>query len=282
MRPVFAIVLLLSCGVSYAQQPPQTPQIKTEQKSKSTTNAEQVAADSQKTARIPSASIPISVSRIQASPTKPEGEHGGNEGSEFWPSIFGYSVKVTDSLLVLFTFLLWLATRGLVKGAEDTAQRQLRAYVVGKADIANLREIVNGYVAEIDIQNSGTTPAYDVHCWSEWKMLDDNESRSYVFKLAPKEIKGPRFVVNPGIIHTMSVEIKQSDEDRRTTQKRLYIWGEIRYRDAFQKNRWSRFRLYRHVHSGKQIWAYCDEGNETDDSAKEGIGPRWMWRRLFA
>jgi hypothetical protein len=32
--------------------------------------------------------------------------------------------------LALGTFGLWLATRRLVRGAEDTAERQLRAYVL--------------------------------------------------------------------------------------------------------------------------------------------------------
>jgi hypothetical protein len=59
------------------------------------------------------------------------------EGTEFWPPLFGYRLKITDTLLVTVTFLLfaatlalWLATRRLVKSGENTAKRQLRAYIV--------------------------------------------------------------------------------------------------------------------------------------------------------
>jgi hypothetical protein len=58
------------------------------------------------------------------------------EGTEFWSPFYGYRVKITDSLLVLFTLLLffatlalWLSTRRLVNNADDTARAQLRAYV---------------------------------------------------------------------------------------------------------------------------------------------------------
>jgi hypothetical protein len=70
----------------------------------------------------------------------PTTQHNANEGAEngteFWPSILGFRLKITDTLVALFTaalsiatFFLWRATRNLVKGADDTAQRQLRAYV---------------------------------------------------------------------------------------------------------------------------------------------------------
>lgn len=58
------------------------------------------------------------------------------QGTEYWPPIFGYRLKVTDTLVALFTgglfvatWLLWEATKKLVQGAELTAERQLRAYV---------------------------------------------------------------------------------------------------------------------------------------------------------
>jgi hypothetical protein len=59
------------------------------------------------------------------------------EGTEFWPPLFGYRLKITDTLLVTVTFLLFaLLWRcgwqlgGSVKSGENTAKRQLRAYIV--------------------------------------------------------------------------------------------------------------------------------------------------------
>jgi hypothetical protein len=47
----------------------------------------------------------------------------------------------------------------------------------------------------------------------------------------------------------------------------IYIFGEIHYRDAFQRDHWTRFRLY---HGGDQAVGEGGlrgtvEGNETDD-----------------
>jgi len=42
-----------------------------------------------------------------------DSEQRGEEGTEFWPSFGGYRVKITDSLLVLFTAVLAIVTGGL-------------------------------------------------------------------------------------------------------------------------------------------------------------------------
>ena len=43
----------------------------------------------------------------------------------------------------------------------------------------------------------------------------------------------------------------------------LFVWGEIRYRDAFKKRRFVKFRLMRQRHAGATL-EYCEEGNEAD------------------
>jgi hypothetical protein len=73
---------------------------------------------------------PASEAKSQEKP-----KEGAYEASEFW-TVWGRTLKITDSLLVGFTFLLFLATvalfvatRDLVDGADKTAERQLRAYI---------------------------------------------------------------------------------------------------------------------------------------------------------
>jgi hypothetical protein len=74
------------------------------------------------------------------------------EGTEFWPPLFGYRLKITDTLLVTVTFLLfaatlalWLATRRLVKSGENTAKRQLRAYIVATIKGWDVPETARAY-----------------------------------------------------------------------------------------------------------------------------------------
>jgi len=64
------------------------------------------------------------------------GKNAEQRGTEFWPPFFGYRLKVTDTLIAAFTallfaatFFLWFTTRNLVRGADDTSKRQLRAYL---------------------------------------------------------------------------------------------------------------------------------------------------------
>jgi hypothetical protein len=98
-----------------------------------------------------------------------------NQGTEFWPSFYGYRLKVTDSLLVAVTSLLffatlalWLATRRLVKGAEQTAERQLRAYVWAITENSPSLD-ADPFETRTHINNAGATPAYKVHSWGEIK-----------------------------------------------------------------------------------------------------------------
>jgi hypothetical protein len=57
-----------------------------------------------------------------------DAKNRNDDASEYW-TILGRRLKITDTLLVLFTFTLWWATRKLVIGSEDAAKRQLRSYV---------------------------------------------------------------------------------------------------------------------------------------------------------
>jgi hypothetical protein len=86
-----------------------------------------------------------------ASPLAEDGGHAV-ETTILW-------IKPGEWLVGIFTGMLWLATVGLVRGAEDTAKRQLRPYVyVDKAAVVLEGDRLN---AVIDVKNSGQTPAYN-------------------------------------------------------------------------------------------------------------------------
>ena len=91
------------------------------------------------------------------------------KGTEFWPPILGYSLKVTDTLVAIFTaFLffatlaLWLSTKGLVEGDKKTAERQLRAYIhIDDVKISMVRQEYDKTI-KIAIKNFGLTPAHSI------------------------------------------------------------------------------------------------------------------------
>jgi hypothetical protein len=118
VRAALAVALLLCIGVpAQSQQPPQTQGVETQRKAADTPHNQAKANESPKsaTAQPPNASHPDESNK-----------HGNQEGTEFWPPFLGIRMKVTDSLLVLFTFvlaiftgLLWNSTNKLWTAGED-------------------------------------------------------------------------------------------------------------------------------------------------------------------
>jgi hypothetical protein len=114
------------------KSPTQTPSIKTEKQVEDSSKGE-----NQTDAHAKYGSV--SSERLNASGAATEGheqpEKRTEKTSEFW-TIGSRTLKITDTLLVVFTFFLflatvalWRATRDLVDDAKETSERQLRAYV---------------------------------------------------------------------------------------------------------------------------------------------------------
>ena len=80
-------------------------------------------------------------------------------------------IKPGEWLLVVVTWMLWAATSRLVKGADRTAGRQLRAYIY--VEKTNFRSLVpQGWEITYRIKNFGQTPAHNVRLFSIAKVVD--------------------------------------------------------------------------------------------------------------
>jgi hypothetical protein len=110
-------LLFVVAGLVHAlkQHPPYAPQINTEQQS----DAAFKRQDHAKSAK------PKAVSANQID-RRENPEQAYEEGSEFWPPLFGLKLKITDSLIALFnlglfifTGLLWNSTEKLFKAGEN-------------------------------------------------------------------------------------------------------------------------------------------------------------------
>lgn len=78
-------------------------------------------------------------------------------------AIFTGGLFAATIALFLATCALWWSTRRLVKGAEDTAKRQLRAYIhVPSTELTIHPEEIGGWTANVTIKNFGQTPAYNM------------------------------------------------------------------------------------------------------------------------
>lgn len=158
-------------------------------------------------------------------------------------------------VLAVATIFLWFTTSDLVRGAENTARRQLRAYV--GIEHVTLRKVAAGQKPEITVRlkNFGQTPAYNVVHWMDMAVADIGTTKLVVDRKEGDD----RTIIDPS--HGFSV--RSTRENNLTVEeaiaifddeKRLYFTGRIRYKDAFGRRRKTYFRLETH---GK---ALIDEG----------------------
>lgn len=193
------------------------------------------------------------------------------EGTEFWPVIHGYRLKITDTLVAGFTALLfiatmalWWATQRLVRGADRTAERQLRAYLgLDKMGFRN-----DSYFAqyEVGIRNFGTTPANNVRIRLDSDLRDAADDRPFTI--------GSDFQ-SYGPLSPTQVTVALVDEDREFDTEEwasiyngsriLYLFGEVLYDDCFNRTRSLKFRLMTEARFGsakRGQLKFCPYGNE--------------------
>jgi hypothetical protein len=177
---------------------------------------------------------------------------------------------VVTLALAFATGFLWWATRALVKGAEITGERQLRAYVLVTEGSIESFDTERPISVVMTIKNTGQTPAYD---YAFTGIIDVGKIPRTEFKwgtpaeldLVSKSTIGPGIEVSTGRALTRTLEKKAYDQ---IMEKKLgvYIFGQLTYRDAFDKARWSNFRYivtWRPDGSGVGL-APLSEGNDSN------------------
>jgi hypothetical protein len=164
------------------------------------------------------------------------GQNGGDEATEYW-TIFGRRLKITDTLLVLFTFTLWWANQRLVGGSEETAERQLRAYIFGAPVVLNVEIDQAGKPTNItmryEAKNWGQTPAYRIRNAAYVAKLPWPLPRDFVVQ-SPKWDDPRTIALGPGQStfqqDTIPYEVLPKDQ-------RFYLVALIEYFDAFGNKR---------------------------------------------
>ena len=195
---------------------------------------------------------------------------GAEKGSEDWP-IFGFRLKVTDSLLVLFT--LFLVIVGILQACQlyrtvvatnrlwDAGERQLvefknlAAATKDTAEAAtqsaeHFPNVERAYVffCDADVKNQkviywnwGKTPAVVTGIQLGCNVFESPPAPQD----APLQEKTPiGAVIGAGVPWERGTIPLTQDEiiERANAGKGLvYLYGEIHYRDIFKNERWSRF-----------------------------------------
>lgn len=264
-------VFVSSVGQLWAQEnAPQAVPVQTQQNTDETMKPTN-DAESQKRPTPPSFLVPIQPphSTTKQPKSRDETQQGADEASESWV-IDAHRVKITDTLLVavtcllvLATFALWWQTRNLVKSAERTAGRQLRAYIgVAKMQLV-FREVeqnpgikkgepgwIWGDALLFAYKNYGLTPAFQVYIHVNWQSIPFPQGLPHDFDYKDRFVTLPQgssftfsfSIADPGQMNQTTIIIDDPIYFIEAKEKRawkVYIYGHIDYTDIY-KIRWRR------------------------------------------
>jgi hypothetical protein len=177
---------------------------------------------------------------------------------------------------------------GTLNHMRQSSERQLRAYVVQeRGAIVNIADPIPavglvptearithpgwGPVAHLQIKNTGQTPALQVEnwgniCFREYPLISTLPSK-------PAELRPMYSILGPGIISTKTLSFgprltPQQIADLQAGTAAIYVYGEIRYRDVFNKDHLTKYRGMHHVMGGpigvSTNLTFTEGGNEAD------------------
>lgn len=201
------------------------------------------------------------------------------KGQNYWKRFVAFvdaNDKVVTALstvvIAAFTLALFVATYLLWNGAEKTAERQLRAYIGVNTMETTLYPFESGgfaFIAHAELRNFGQTPAYDVEVISNAKVdvfgsAPFDEKRDEKQILAGKSIafRDAGFHVN----HGWQISV-QDAADIRDRKKQFFLWGTVKYRDAFDKHRYFKFRVmsgHKTTSAGPEVFVMAPYQYEAD------------------
>lgn len=271
MRIALVVAMLfLFCGVGICaeSQPPTPSGLKSIQEKQASAKHSNQITNTEQNVRLVN---PITVSILPGpdAETKTATQEKNEEKKTFndrliaWSTVF---LALVTTALAIFTAFLWKSTNRLVGSAEDTAQRQLRAYInISGGRVLNIDDPQNR-IFRLDIKNFGQTPAYEVStvfkCIVREYPLDKNKPLDPVTDEEHKifSVMGPTCEYRRDMIAPYNGEwVEPKIKDGSTA---IYGFGEIRYRDAFGIQRVTEFR---YMCQGDGIAqggvAPCEEGN---------------------
>lgn len=189
---------------------------------------------------------------------------------EFWVAFGTIIIAAFTAILGVGTFLLWSATRNLVKGAKHTAERQLRAYInidIEKIDLSTtaLTEVV------LRVTNVGQTPAYELVANSWVDLRPWPYSPNGRFEGPPDPNLPAKSIINPSQARRFKTGSARPLTEQELadvalgTRKRLYVYGLVTYKDTFGHPRFAEFCLAVKTAPGEKVdTAYCRQHNKAD------------------
>lgn len=186
MKYLLKFVLVISLigliiNASWAVQ--KAVDIETKQQSDNTHEAQNEADHYKKKADKLEPLFPAKVPQNPDPKTAKNPDQTEDKGTEFWPPLNGYRLKITDTLLVVFTCLLflatvglWRATRNLVIRTDKMNRNTERAFLIGGGPEVFIKigeSVARREDSIITIHNAGRTPGFCTKL--QWAICDEKD-----------------------------------------------------------------------------------------------------------
>lgn len=265
MRTLLAIVLTCCVGLAASQPPPQhkpeAPQIAPKKQADSGLKEKQEAKPNEKAASTP----------------QEKGGHEATAGDKEPPETyvaFGKSLKVTDSLIALFTLVIAGFTIALFWDGHKTSKADLRAYVaieeISHPPQMPLRSIEMQRVL-VTVKNYGKTPAHDMGIQANFRI---ENGRSDSFPETPPQMLHPEQRVTHSVdLVTAYYQLTSPQGEVSSTSLVYFVSGRVVYRDIYTQ--WWRTD-FAHMHTIMATFEVQPVGNrergpfKTEEEAKRG------------
>jgi len=280
LRPFAIILLALSlAGTALSQPPAPAPSERGQEPQSQTANTQlQPAGDHQATKPPPVTTVEQPKAQDTHSEPAPDTNNRDNKSSgkwglsaEKWIALFTgglfvvtFSLAVFTGFLACYTAKLWRSTSRLVTGSEETAKRQLRAYIFIHDNKMDFKGGIGNF--HIIFKNCGQTPAYNVTTCMRIFL----EDYPLVVDLPPA-IETTGRPVGPGTIQTIFERTNKPLTDQEhgdiiAARKAIYVYGSISYVDIFTAIHTIRFRYLAIGHDlGIGKMRVAEDGNEEVD-----------------
>lgn len=284
MKSLLVVWLLFISAPSFSQDVPQQPTEvkKADRPTYEAPNEDRNRSHGDTLTKPPLSVSPVTVAAgVESSVTDSTSGHKTDNPKEQLPKgrwekfiedpamIFNFIIAIFTAGLFGATVALWFATRDLVRGADRTAKRQLRAYVtVPRITIRNESHPngVSEIFIDVTIRNFGQTPARRCSYW-----LDICSSKlPLTSALArPEASKGSGIgVIAPSDTFTVTAKLwlLPNGGEIHSGNYAMFVHGQFSYTDAFDERQTTDFRFMR---SGEG-WTsdgemeVCVEGNDAE------------------
>lgn len=159
-----------------------------------------------------------------------------------------FTIVLSIATIGLFgaTFYLWRATTDLVRGADETARRQLRAYIgVESADLTGFR-INQPISGNLNIKNFGSTPG--LHCSTRMEVAVIPFAEYENVYIVTDGMKEVTTTIWPSGIKVSRIDMRSTltpmmMRDLSGGNKIICAIGRIDYIDVFGTKRWTTFKM---------------------------------------